>query len=351
LARNKIKILTLRANGTAAKERLKVNAYYEGNVGSEHSKSANAAQAEAEGRYPMTVAAKKLGISTKAFKAGCRSAKYESSEWHHTGSHARRTDYYDTTTLSTDADFWRGAARQYSDKKAAAILAEHNVSPLRAAELALATQSGIRAALGRVEAFLAWFDGPRYVVQELEDRGPDFAVKGYSSQTAWKAALHYNSAMDMLGVTTGYDASSNFKRIHSTPEAAQAWLAVWQERHAKSFPEKAALVLRVVTILQDIETDCALYGRVAGEFKRLGEARDYLTQTPQGANPVASVNSSDESAPTPCEVAQPTAEVECSVANGQPNNISGGFIVQGQMCVHCAKSWDDCNCKARRHAA
>lgn len=298
----------------------------------------------------MTVAATKLGISTKAFKAGCRSAQYESDEWHHTGSHARRTDYYDTTFLAANADFWRGAAREYSAKKAAQILAEHNVSPLSDAELAATTQSEIKAALGRIEKFLAWFDGPRYVVQKLQDNGADFAAIGCQTQTEWKAALDYNSAMDMLGVTTGYDASRNFKRIHSSPEAAQAWLVAWQELHAKSFPEKPALVLRVVTIREDIETDCALYGRVAGKFKRLGEARDYLTQTPQGANPVASVNSSDESAPTACAAAQPTAEVECSLAIGQPNNISDGFVLQGQMC-RCAKSWDDCECKAHRHAA
>ena len=217
-----------------------------------------------------------MGIPSGAFKAGCRSAKYEIKEWHHTGSHARRTDYYDTTILTADADFWRGVAREYSPKKGAAILAAHNVSPLSDAELAAQTESERNAALARVVAFLAWFDGPRFVVQKFEDRGPDFAAKGYNTQTKWNTALQYNSAMDMLGVTTGYDASSNFARIHATPEAAQAWLAAWQERHAKAFPNKPPLVLRVVTIRDDIETDCALYGRVAGEFKRLGEARDFL---------------------------------------------------------------------------
>lgn len=244
-------------------------AYYEANVGAEHSKSANAAQAEAEGRFSMTVAAKHMGISLKAFKSGCRSAKYESAEWHHTGTHARRTDYYDTTVLTANADFWRGAAREYAPKKAAALLAAHNVSCLSDAELAAATESERNAALARVEAFLAWFDGPRFLVQKFEDRGPNFAAKGYKTKTKWKAALHYNSAMYMLGVTTGYDSSSNFARIHSTPEAAQARLVAWQEL-------EPTLVLRVVTIREDIETDCALYGRVAGEFKRLGEARDYL---------------------------------------------------------------------------
>lgn len=41
------------------------------------------------------------------------------------------------------------------------------------------------------------------------------------------------------------------------------------------------------------------------------------SKTPQGANPAASVNSSDESASTAFAAAQPMAEVECSVAHGQ----------------------------------
>ena len=324
-----------------------MNAYYEANVGSEHSKSANAAQAESEGRFPMTVAAKKLGISAKAFKAGCRSAKYESDEWHHTGSHARRTDYYGTTFLAACADFWRGAAHEYSPKAAVKLLEKHGVNPLTDAELAAENEREISASVARVEAFLAWFEGPRFLVQKCEDHGPDFANKGYSVQKEWKAALHYNSAMDMLGVTTGYDSSSNFARIHSTLPKAQEWLEAWQQRSAKSFPDKAPLVLRIVTLREDIITDCALYGRGGGKFQRLGEYSEYVSKTPQGANPVAS----DESAQTACAAAQPTAEVECSVANGQPNNISDGFVLQGQMCLQCAKSWDDCECKAHRHVA
>lgn len=253
-----------------------MNAYYEANVGSERSKSAGAAQAEAEGRFPLTIAAKKLGLSAKAFKAGCRSAQYENNEWHHTGSHARRTDYYDIGFLGSDADFWRGAAREYSDKKAAQILKDHNVNPLSDAELAATTQSEIKAALARIEEFLRRFGG-RYVVQKLEDHGADFATKGYTSQTEWKAALLYNSAMDMLGISMGYDAPGNFAHIHATPEEAQAWLVSWKERHTKAFPGGPELVLRIVTLRADIETDCALYGRIGGEFKRLGEARDYLS--------------------------------------------------------------------------
>lgn len=230
-----------------------MNAYYEANVGSEHSKSANAAQAESEGRFPLTAAAKKLGISAKAFKAGCRSAKYESDEWHHTGSHARRTDYYDTTFLAACADFWRGAAHEYSPTAAVKLLAKHGVNPLTDAELAAEREREISASVARVEAFLAWFDGPRFLVQQYN-----------SVRQEWEAALAYNSAMHMLGVTTGYDSASNFARIHSTLETAQQWLEAWQQRSAKSFPDRPPLVLRIVTLREDIMTDCALYGRCGG---------------------------------------------------------------------------------------
>ena len=182
----------------------------------------------------MTVAAQKLGVNTGAFKSGCRNAGYESGEWHHTGSHARRTDYYDTVYLAASADFWRGAAADYSPKAAAKLLAKHNVSPLTDAEIAAETAAAVEAALTRISEFLAWFDGPRFVVQKQENYGPDFASRGYKSETKWQAALDYNSAMDMLGV--------NFDRIHDTQEKAQAWPAGWQERHAKSFPAKPATI-------------------------------------------------------------------------------------------------------------
>jgi hypothetical protein len=68
-------------------------------------------------------------------------------------------------------------------------------------------------------------------------------------------------------------------------------------------------------------------------------------KTPQGANPAASVNSSDESASTACTVAQPMAEAGCSVANGQQEENTVPVNFQGQMCVSCAKSWEDCECK------
>jgi hypothetical protein len=130
------------------------SAYYEANVGAEHSKSANAARAEAEGRFPMSVAAKKLGISAAAFRAGCAAANYTSTEWHHTGRHARRIDYYDTVVLSRNPDFWRGAASKYSDKAAARLLDKHDICPLSDEELKQATDEARNEAIARVCSFI-----------------------------------------------------------------------------------------------------------------------------------------------------------------------------------------------------
>jgi hypothetical protein len=55
-----------------------------------YSKSNNAIQAEHLGRFPASVLAKKLSISTEAIKA-----LMQPCEWHHTSSRYNRTDYYD----------------------------------------------------------------------------------------------------------------------------------------------------------------------------------------------------------------------------------------------------------------
>lgn len=74
-----------------------------------YSKSYNAIIAESEGRYSRTVAAKKLGLSIKAFDAGCAYINYRSTEWHHVGKYANAVDYYDTKDLGDNALFWKGA--------------------------------------------------------------------------------------------------------------------------------------------------------------------------------------------------------------------------------------------------
>lgn len=53
------------------------------------SKSNNALDAEANGRFPASVVAKRLGVPVAAVKAA------EWSEWHHTSSWYNRTYYYD----------------------------------------------------------------------------------------------------------------------------------------------------------------------------------------------------------------------------------------------------------------
>ena len=59
-----------------------------------YSKSNNAIEAESEGRYPASVAAKKLGVKTGAIKL-----YIDTDEWHHTSSMYNRTPYYDIRYL------------------------------------------------------------------------------------------------------------------------------------------------------------------------------------------------------------------------------------------------------------
>lgn len=240
---------------------MKTLAYYEANVGNEHSKSANAAQAETEGRWPMTVAAKKLGISAPAFRAGCSAAKYEVTEWHHTGSHARRTDYYDTTVLVTNADFWRGAATKYSDKAAAKLLEKHGICPLSDEELAAATEKARDEALANVRSFLADY-GEKYVLV--------YAGDGLEDDGRKNQRFHPNSSMDRLGLFTGYDGDNN-RAAMKTKEEAEAKAAEWL-----AAAEGKRRFYRVVKVRDDILNECALYGRVAGKFTRVGDAKDFI---------------------------------------------------------------------------
>lgn len=55
----------------------------------EYSKSNNAVSAEADGRFPASVLAERLGVKTGAIKA-----LLSPTEWHHTSKHFNVTDYY-----------------------------------------------------------------------------------------------------------------------------------------------------------------------------------------------------------------------------------------------------------------
>lgn len=92
------------------------SAYYSRNQS--YSRSYNAERAEADDRYPRTRAAKHLGLSTKAFDAGCAHMGYVSHEWHHVGKYANMVDYYDTKELAASASFWLGAVLSYKTKAA-----------------------------------------------------------------------------------------------------------------------------------------------------------------------------------------------------------------------------------------
>lgn len=79
-------------------------------------RSWGAEDAEQYGRFPQTRAAEYLGVSIKAFRAGCAACGYHSTEWHHVGKYAARIDYYDTHEVKNDPKFWRGCAEAYKSK-------------------------------------------------------------------------------------------------------------------------------------------------------------------------------------------------------------------------------------------
>ncbi|MBF0393163.1 MAG: hypothetical protein HQL38_10815 [Alphaproteobacteria bacterium] len=60
----------------------------------EFSKSNNALDAEAGGRFPASLLARRLGVKTGAIQA-----ILEPCEWHHTSKHYNRTRYYDGAAL------------------------------------------------------------------------------------------------------------------------------------------------------------------------------------------------------------------------------------------------------------
>jgi hypothetical protein len=80
--------------------------------------------AEEEGRLPRSRAAARLGLSQKAFDAGCRAVGYVATEWHHVGRYAIRVRYYDTNFLAEDPAFWVGAATAYKAAKKRAEVAD-----------------------------------------------------------------------------------------------------------------------------------------------------------------------------------------------------------------------------------
>lgn len=70
-----------------------------------NSKSANAEYAEDNGRYPLTTAAKKLGITPALFKKAIEFCNYRTNEWHHVSKYANKVDYYDTVELLCNYKF------------------------------------------------------------------------------------------------------------------------------------------------------------------------------------------------------------------------------------------------------
>ena len=178
------------------------SAYYSRN--DSYSRSANAESAEANGRYPRTRAAAALGVSVKAFDAGCSAAGYHTHEWHHSGRYANAVDYYDTNELAESVEFWEGAAACYKSKtkqaelraKVPALLAERKASRLEAFKCKLERQRDCTRPVQKHGAMsqLRW---SRLVMQACVDAGfgqydlnGEVPVGNFSLLTAKLAALH-----------------------------------------------------------------------------------------------------------------------------------------------------------------
>lgn len=85
-------------------------AYYSRN--NSYSRSHNAEVAESRDRFPLTRAARHLGLSSSAFRAGLLYAGISTDEWHHVGKYANRVDYYDVNDsgeIYNSFSFWKGA--------------------------------------------------------------------------------------------------------------------------------------------------------------------------------------------------------------------------------------------------
>lgn len=85
-------------------------AYYSRNQS--YSRSYNAEQAEGEGRFPLTRAAKYIGLSSAALKKGAEHADLVTTEWHLVGKYANKVDYWDVSKdgeIYNSYKFWFGA--------------------------------------------------------------------------------------------------------------------------------------------------------------------------------------------------------------------------------------------------
>ena len=69
------------------------------------SKSNNACDAEANGRFPASECAKRLGVPVEFVRA------QGTSEWHHTSKHYNCTDYYDLDSIREHLDTDEGSAQ------------------------------------------------------------------------------------------------------------------------------------------------------------------------------------------------------------------------------------------------
>lgn len=162
-------------------------------------------------------------------------------EWHHTGLYGRRTEFFDCSSVTVES---YAAWANPSDEKIAQAKAE---------------------TIDRVKKFVECY-GTKFVVQK-------------QSGEKWEG-LHYNSAMESMGLFVGYDADSNYRRIYSSEPEAVTAMNAWNERQQKVQSEHPEWIgfakpLRVVTIAEDMK-GATLYFSVGKRFENFGKAGEVL---------------------------------------------------------------------------
>jgi hypothetical protein len=145
-------------------------------------------------------------------------------EWHHTGLYGKRTEFYDISEVTAEVF----------------------------AAWANPTETQIFHAKNETRVRVRRF---------LEKHGTKFVV---TLSPVGKSALCYNTAMEDMGLFTGYDADSNMRRMLANREIAEADMAA---RQAKT----SAYTFRLTTVREDIAT-APLYFSVGALFECFGVA-------------------------------------------------------------------------------
>ncbi len=245
------------------------------------------------------------------------------SDGDNTGRTAWQQAKYEATErfLMLDAEY---AAEKAKDQKKRESAAKREAKELAAIAASVNKRWTLEATDVKAFSEHANEPGEGRVVRTRTACKEDFDTKVYMALVAW-----------VRHTKTNYEAEFS--------AAKEAAYAKYQDE--KSYGEFGSDEYKTESLLEEFRRE-KQEARNELHAQYTAEAVAWLdSKTPQGANPAASVNSSDESASTSCEVAKPMAEAGCSVplGNGQENILPVNF--QPQFCTSCAKVWDNCECK------